>query len=93
MTGMAHIELTAALTAVLYREARLLDEGHFEDWLQLLAPDVVYRAPVIADVAATEPPPAGLQLMYFDDTLPILQVRVGKMRTGFDQAEIGRAHV
>ena len=26
--------------------------------------------------------------MYFDDTLPILQVRVGKMRTGFDQAEV-----
>ena len=39
--------------AFLYREARLLDERRFDEWLKLFADDGLYWAPV--DDAATDP--------------------------------------
>jgi benzoate/toluate 1,2-dioxygenase subunit beta len=32
-------------TRLLYREARLLDDGRFEEWLELFTPDGVYWVP------------------------------------------------
>src|SRR5205823_3283906 len=36
----------ARVAAFLYREAELLDHGRFEEWLELLAAELQYRAPV-----------------------------------------------
>ena len=32
--------------AFLYREARLLDERRFADWLEILTEDISYRVPL-----------------------------------------------
>lgn len=88
MNVASNVERTHELSEVLHREARLLDDGRFEDWLEMLAPDLAYRAPVVAEVAIDDEPAAGLQLMYFDDALANLHARVFKLRTGLDQAEI-----
>ena len=37
------------LLAFLYREARLLDDKQWEEWLQLYAPDVEYWMPAWDD--------------------------------------------
>ena len=37
----------AAVEAFLYREARLLDDGRFEDWLALFAEDGLYWIPAL----------------------------------------------
>ncbi len=76
------------LTQLLYREASLLDAARYEDWLDLLAPDIVYRAPIRPEVdPAAEPVESALRLEYFTDDLAMLQVRVGKIRTGLLQTE------
>ena len=40
---------------LLYREARLLDEGRFDEWLALFAEDCRYWVPIIDGDAAEEP--------------------------------------
>ena len=36
---------------LLYHEAHLLDSGMFHEWLELMAPDLRYWAPVRAEVS------------------------------------------
>ncbi len=48
----------------LYEEARLIDEGQFEEWLDLFTEDGIYWLPIKADAAPNE----HLSLI-FDDTL------------------------
>ena len=48
--------------AFLYREARLLDEGRFDDWLKLFSDDGVYWLPIDARVTPT----GHLSLIYDD---------------------------
>ena len=42
----ASLELTHRVTQFLYREARLLDEERYEEWLGLMTEDVHYYMPV-----------------------------------------------
>ena len=42
----ASLELTAAVTAFVYKEARLLDERQFEAWADLFTSDGLYWAPL-----------------------------------------------
>ncbi|MFV0259168.1 MAG: aromatic-ring-hydroxylating dioxygenase subunit beta [Acidimicrobiales bacterium] len=84
-------ERIVELTQVLHREAELLDDGRYEDWLALLDPDIVYTAPIPADQLGGRPPgekPAGAPtLRYFHDDLNLLRIRVAKIRTGLAQTE------
>lgn len=66
----------------LYREARLLDEEQYEEWLGLLAEDIHYWMPGIqaryrADKADRIRP---TRMAYFDDDLDYLQKRVARAR-------------
>lgn len=83
-------ELIIELTQVLHREAQLLDDGRYEDWLALLDPQVRYAAPVPVDTLG-EPseaePGGGPRLWLFDDGLGQLELRVAKIRTGLPQTE------
>jgi len=68
---------------LLYHEAHLLDSGMFEDWLNLLAPDLRYWAPVRAEVARKlerEDEPNRLPL--FDETKASLGLRIRRLDTG-----------
>lgn len=62
----------------LYREARLLDEGDYDAWLRMLAPDIHYWMPVIEN--RTREDPNGCygpdRLAYYDDSLEDLRRRV-----------------
>lgn len=66
----------------LVREAELLDERRFREWLDLLAPDIVYRMPV--RVTAPETLERGLleDMAHFDEDLYSLRKRIERFETG-----------
>ncbi len=68
--------LDAATAAeFLYREARLLDERRFEEWLALFAPEGRYWIPAgVADAPGTEP-------AIVDDDHATLEDRVRRLRS------------
>ena len=68
-------ELTFQVEQFLFREAELLDERRFEEWLALYEPDAWYWAPVLAD--ATE---RGLALAQFDEDRTGMEARIRRLR-------------
>jgi len=80
----------AAVTPALLHEARMLDSGCFEDWLDLLAPDIHYWMPIRRTTSARETAreftqPGGVA--FFDDDFATLKMRVDRMRLGRAWAE------
>lgn len=75
-------ELAFEIEQFLYREARLLDEERYEEWLALMAEDVHYWMPgVQARYRADKAPKISLTRMaYFDDDLDYLAKRVARAR-------------
>jgi len=72
----------------LCREAALLDEGHFEAWLELFDDEVRYWAPVRENVRrGDEPLDSEHRLTHFEDDKGTLELRVKRLRTGFAHAE------
>lgn len=73
--------------AFLSEEAERLDQRRFEEWLALLADDLVYRVPVrvtrergpLSDVAT--------EMFHMDETLATLRWRVKRLATEFAWAE------
>lgn len=87
--AMLPIDQHLALTQTLYREARLLDEERYADWLDLLADDVHYRMPLTArrfradrGAALAEGPG-----YVFDDDKARLALRVQRLESGLVWAE------
>src|SRR5262245_14655800 len=73
---------------LLYREAHLLDSGAFQEWLDLLAPDVRYWAPVRADVyRKVEKEHEASRLALFDETKASLAIRISRLGTGLAWVE------
>jgi dibenzofuran dioxygenase subunit beta len=73
---------------LLYREAHLLDSSRFDDWLELLAPDLRYWAPVRAELPVeqeTENEPN--RLLLFDETKSSLTLRIKRLYTGLAWVE------
>ena len=80
--------LVQEIEQFLYREARLLDERKFEEWLQLFTDDVRYWMPVVATRERGSPEVAGdHELAYFDDNQQTLSLRVKRLYTGLAFAE------
>jgi 3-phenylpropionate/cinnamic acid dioxygenase small subunit len=75
----------------LYREAELLDERRFEEWLELFADDVRYFMPmrrnVPADELEREFTREGADVSWFDEGKDTLTRRVKQIRTGVHWAE------
>ncbi len=93
--ALLSIDQHLALTQTLYREARLLDEERFADWLELLADDVHYRMPLTArrfradrSAALAEGPG-----YVFDDDKDRLGLRVRRLESGLVWAEDPRNRV
>jgi len=59
----------------LYREARLLDERRFEDWMELFAEDGYYWVPAAADAKD----PYQTVSIFFDDK-PLMKTRIQRLR-------------
>ena len=70
---------------LLSREAHLLDEHRFDEWLDLLTDDVEYVVPLREHVQGNVDPP-GHPIMKDDKTM--LSMRVRKHQTGMSHVEI-----
>jgi 3-phenylpropionate/cinnamic acid dioxygenase small subunit len=83
--------LRQAVEDFLYREAELLDERRYEEWLDLLTEDVHYFMPmrrnVPADEAEREFTRAGRDVNWFDEGKDTLTRRVKQILTGVHWAE------
>jgi 3-phenylpropionate/cinnamic acid dioxygenase small subunit len=75
----------------LYREADLLDERHYDEWLALLAEDVRYWMPmrrnVKVDDLEREFTREGRDISWFDEGKDTLTRRVRQIQTGIHWAE------
>ena len=75
----------------LYREADLLDERHYDEWLALLAEDVRYWMPmrrnVKVDDREREFTREGRDIRWFDEGKETLTRRVRQIQTGIHWAE------
>ncbi|MFI6350203.1 aromatic-ring-hydroxylating dioxygenase subunit beta [Streptomyces sp. NPDC050560] len=74
-----------------YREAELLDERRWEEWLELFAPELEYTAPI----RVTRRAPANDiidDIGHFDETKSSLGLRVKRLRTDVAWAENPPSH-
>ena len=84
----ASAELYTEVCQFLYREARLLDENRFEDWLELLTDDIAYEMPLTltrerAEQARVHDP----EMQYFAENIHSLKMRVARLGTEYAWAE------
>lgn len=83
--------LCAEIEHFLYREADLVDDRRFDEWLALFADDLHYRVPLVRNVraqAAEEQYRNGsLDVAWFDEGKETLAQRVAQIRTGVHWAE------
>jgi 3-phenylpropionate/cinnamic acid dioxygenase small subunit len=84
--------LLAEVTDFLYREADLLDERRYDEWLDLLADDYQYSVPLrmnvrYDDVAEREDTRAGEEICWFDEGKATTALRVAQLATGLHWAE------
>lgn len=81
-------ELHYEVEQFLYREARLLDEGRFYEWLELLTDDVRYWMPTRETRERREGAVHGEEeLALIDDDKNFLMTRVKRFDTGLAHAE------
>lgn len=88
---LAHLLLTREIEEFLYTEADLLDERHFEAWLELLTDDVRYWMPMRRNVKFGEQDRENTReqhdMNWFDEGKVTLQQRVQQLLTGVHWAE------
>lgn len=77
-----------AIRAFLYKEAELLDNREFEQWLQLWTEDAAYRMPVRVTRDRRESVGEFLEdFAHFDETREMLEMRVRRLGTRAAWAE------
>jgi 3-phenylpropionate/cinnamic acid dioxygenase small subunit len=72
----------------LYREAELLDSGHFSEWLGLMTEDVTYRMPMRVNRSRKVAPDYSQETEFFSEDIASLRLRVKRLGTEFAWAEI-----
>lgn len=89
---LAYFALRAEVEEFLYEEAELLDEHRFDEWLDVLADDIVYFVPMRRNVkvgtqAERERTSEGTDMNWFEDDKWTLTKRVEQIATGVHWAE------
>lgn len=80
--------LVEEIEQFLYREARLLDERRYTEWLDLFTDDVRYWMPLVSTRDRGSREIANeRELAYFDDNKQTLTLRVRRLYTGLAFAE------
>ena len=91
MSELARLLLKEEIEAFLYREAELLDERRYEEWLDLFTEDTHYFMPMRRNVPHDEPEReftrAGADVNWFDEGKDTLTRRVKQILTGIHWAE------
>jgi len=87
----ARLLLTHEVAEFLYREAELLDERRYDEWLALLADDLRYWMPMRRNVKYGEEQREftreGQDIAWFDEGKDTLTRRVKQIQTGIHWAE------
>ena len=88
----AYYRLKADIEDFYYREADLLDDRRFRDWLDILADDISYFMPIRRNVkfgqhASRENTKRGEGISWFDEDKWTLTKRVDQILTGVHFAE------
>jgi 3-phenylpropionate/cinnamic acid dioxygenase small subunit len=88
---LARLLLTQEVEEFLYREADLLDERRYEEWLDLFTEDARYWMPMRRNVPSDEPEREftreGADVNWFDEGKETLTRRVKQILTGVHWAE------
>jgi 3-phenylpropionate/cinnamic acid dioxygenase small subunit len=75
----------------LYREAELLDDRRYNDWIELIADDIHYHMPVRRNIKfgdhARENTDSESEISWFDEGKRTLSGRVRQINTGLHWAE------
>jgi len=71
----------------LFREAELLDHQQLTEWLELLMPDIDYRAPVRLTPERAGGAGFSERAFYFKETFGSLKTRVARLSSEFAWAE------
>lgn len=84
--------LLESVSEFLYREADLLDERRYTEWLDMLAEDYQYSVPLRMNVSygetdAREQTRAGREICWFDEGKATMSLRVDQLNTGLHWAE------
>ena len=91
MSDVDRLLLRAEIEEFLYREAELLDERRYEEWLELLTDDVRYFMPMRRNVPHDETEREftreGADVNWFDEGKDTLTRRVKQISTGVHWAE------
>ncbi len=74
-------------TRFLYREAELLDRGMFQEWFELLSPEIRYRVPVRTTRAKRDGDGFSESAFFFDDDYSSLKLRVARLVTDYAWTE------
>lgn len=91
MNAAASLELHHEIEQFLFREARLLDDRQFHEWLALFTADCRYWVPIRETVAAL---PDGtydedvIAVAHIDDDLEHLRMRVERLDSRLAHAEV-----
>lgn len=84
--SLVDVETRMALEDFYIREAEILDERRWEEWLEFFADDIEYTAPIRVN---RKSPASDISeaLGHFDDTKGSLTLRVKRLRTDVAWAE------
>jgi 3-phenylpropionate/cinnamic acid dioxygenase small subunit len=89
--AVARLVVKDEVEQFLYREANLLDERHFDDWVELLADDIHYHMPIRRNVKfgeqSRENSDPTREISWFDEGKRTLAGRVRQIMTGVHWAE------
>ncbi|WP_019122683.1 aromatic-ring-hydroxylating dioxygenase subunit beta [Brevibacillus massiliensis] len=80
-------ELQYEINRFYYHEAYLLDNRKFEEWLDLLTNDIVYRMPMRVTCENKDGSNISENSLYFEETKKSLTTRVKRLRTTSAWAE------
>jgi 3-phenylpropionate/cinnamic acid dioxygenase small subunit len=80
-------------TRFLYREAELLDRGMFQEWFELLSPEIRYRVPVRTTRAKRDGEGFSENAFFFDDDYSSLKLRVARLVTDYAWTESPPARI
>lgn len=91
MTLSPEITLRLDIEATFFKEADLLDERKFDDWLELFSDDLKYRMPIARNLSARdidrEYLSGKLDVQWMDEGKATLAMRVAQIKTGSHWAE------
>lgn len=88
MSGLGPVAVASQeygrVAAWLFEEARMLDQGRFQDWLALMSVDLVYRMPVREAILPRDGGGIDPEIGFFIENFSSLKTRVARL--GTDQA-------